>query len=83
MHRLMPSRRTSGGGARREGAMIRTACALALLALGFVLTMSVWPDIRIVTACMFVGQGALALGIAVFIGSEYRRLSSGDERPSV
>ena len=58
--------------------MIRTACALALVAIVLPLAMCFWPDPRVVIACMFLGQGALALGIAVFVASEHRRMSSGD-----
>ena len=83
MHRRMPSRCTSGRGLGREGTMIRTACALALVAIVLPLAMCFWPDPRVVIACMFLGQGGLALGIAVFVASEYRRMSSGDEQRSV
>ena len=55
--------------------MIRTACALVLVAVLLLLAMSIWPDVRLVTACMFLGQGALVLGVAVFIASEYRSTS--------
>ena len=62
--------------------MIRTACALVLTALALVLGMCFWPTAPVVTACMFVGQGALALGMALFFAQLYRGVSSG-EHPDV
>lgn len=81
MHRLLPSCCTSDRGpARGEGPLIRTACVLVLTALALVLGMCFWPAAPIVIACMFVGQGALALGIALFLTQLYRGVSSGEHR---
>ena len=60
--------------------MIRAACALALVGLMLVLAMCFWPDVRIVIACMFVGQTASGLGIALFLSSAYGRASAGGEQ---
>ncbi len=49
---------------------------------GLVLGMCFWPAAPVVTACMFVGQGALALGIALFLAQLYRGEASG-EHPDV
>ena len=62
--------------------MTRTACALVLTALALVLGMCFWPAAPMVIACMFVGQGALALGIALFLAQLYRGEASG-EHPDV
>ncbi len=56
--------------------MIRTASILSLLAVALLVVMTLWPNRYTIAACMFVGQGALLVSIAMF-GEAVRRHRRG------